>query len=152
VFTADEEAPTSDDLRKILNYARMADHAFRRAGEGRSVSVAPVRSSADPGCDHRAERQGRPVEGGVGAEAGLNTPTPPLMGSAREAADDRTTSKPGPSSPRFDRQVTAPARSFLLAVTAWHRMNTLACRRHRHPLEVGVRRQRLAQCQPHLVG
>ena len=40
VLTADDEAPPSDDLREILNYVRMADHAFQWAGEGRPVSVA----------------------------------------------------------------------------------------------------------------
>jgi Fic family protein len=40
VLTADEEAPLNADLREILNYVRMADHAFGWVAEGRPVSAA----------------------------------------------------------------------------------------------------------------
>lgn len=40
VFTADEDEPASTELVEILNYVRMADHAFGWVADGRPVTVA----------------------------------------------------------------------------------------------------------------
>lgn len=40
VFTADEDEPASTELIEILNYVRMADHAFHWVGDGRPITVA----------------------------------------------------------------------------------------------------------------
>ena len=39
VLTADDERPPSLDLREVLNYVRMAEHAFRWVEEGRPLTV-----------------------------------------------------------------------------------------------------------------
>lgn len=39
VLTADEDEPSSTELVEILNYTRMADHAFSWIGDGRPITV-----------------------------------------------------------------------------------------------------------------
>lgn len=57
VLMADEEAPPTADLREILNYVAMADHAFAWVAGGREVSVTLL-------CELQARLvDGTPAEG-----------------------------------------------------------------------------------------
>jgi Fic family protein len=57
VLTADDEAPQTANLREILNYVSMADHAFAWVAEGRELSVTLL-------CElQRLLVHGTPVEG-----------------------------------------------------------------------------------------
>ncbi len=106
VLTADEERPGSADLREILNYVQMANHAFGWIGDGRPLSLGMLEDLqrllvTGTSSDGPSSGQVRDIQVAIGrrADAALGelpiraarfVPPPPgddLVGDLRELLD-----------------------------------------------------------------
>lgn len=94
----DEHPPAGAELREVLNYVRMADHAFNWHADGRPLSVSLLNEL------HDLLMQGTPA---AGEQAGRVRTIQVLIGAHREARVEDARFVPPPPGPALEGQLQA---------------------------------------------